>query len=148
MAVRRCFTVLGAAQIQVFDDSGGAAVEMIIEYGGQFCVGNLTRAEGIHIKRYGLGDADRVGELHLAALSKASCYNIFGNVSRHVRGAPIHLGRVFPAEGAAAVAPHSAVGIHDNFAARQAGIADGSPDDEAAGGIDVVRNGPFYVCCG
>ena len=50
----------------------------------------------------------------------------------------IDLGRIFAAERAAAVAAHAAVGVDDDLAAGEAGVAHRSADHEASRGIDVV----------
>ena len=85
-----------------------------------------------------LGHADGVGQLDLGALGQAGGHDVLGDVAGHVGRRAVHLGRVLAAEGAAAVTAHAAVGVHDDLAAGQAGVAHGSADDEAAGGVDVV----------
>ena len=76
--------------------------------------------------------------MHFHALGKACSHDVFGDVARHVACGAVNLGRIFAAEGAAAVASHATVSIHDDFAAGEAGIAHRPADHEAAGGIDVV----------
>ncbi len=99
---------------------------------------DLAGAEGIDQHADRLGDADGIGELHFAALGQAGGHDVLGDVARHVGGGTVHLGRVLAAESAAAVTAHAAVGVDDDLASGQAGVAHGAADDEAAGGVDVV----------
>src|SRR5208283_1173179 len=85
-----------------------------------------------------VSDADGVGELHFAAIGQAGGDYVLGDMTRHVGGGAIDLGRIFSAESAATVASHAAVGVDDDLAAGQAGVAHGAADDETSGGIDVV----------
>ena len=59
-------------------------------------------------------------------------------MARHVASRTIDLGRIFAAECATAVTSHAAIGIDDDLAASQSGVAHGAADDEASGRIDVV----------
>src|SRR5439155_20572276 len=65
-------------------------------------------------------------------------HHVLGYVARHVSAGSVHLGRVFAAEAAAAVASHAAIAVHDDLAPREAGIAHGPADHKASCGIDVV----------
>ena len=85
-----------------------------------------------------LGNTDGVSELHFAAISQTGGDDVFGDIARHVSGRAIDLRRIFAAECAAAVTSHAAVGVDDDLAAGQAGIAHRTANYEAAGGIDVV----------
>ena len=98
----------------------------------------LAGAEGVHHDRNRLRHADRVGQLHFAALRQAGGHDVLGHVARHVAGRAVHLRRILAGERAAAVPAHAAVGVHDDLAAGEAGVAVRSADDEAAGGIDVI----------
>src|SRR5690606_30381558 len=53
-------------------------------------------------------------------------------------GGAVDLGRVLSAERAAAMRRRAPVGIDDDLAARQAGVAVGPADLEASGRVDVV----------
>ena len=63
--------------------------------------------------------------------------DILRDVARHVAGGAVHLGWIFSGKRAAAVTAVAAVGVDDNLAAGEAGVAHGTAGDEAAGGIDV-----------
>ena len=84
--------------------------------------------------------ADRVGQLHFAAIGQAGGDDVLGHVPGHVGGAAIDLGRILAAEGAAAVPAPAAVGIDDDLAPGQAAVAVRAADDEPAGRVDVVRD--------
>ena len=83
-----------------------------------------------------MGDADRVGDLDLAALGEAGGDDVLGDVAGRVGGRAVDLGRVLAGEGAAAVAGHAAVGVDDDLAAGEAGVADRAADHELAGRVD------------
>ncbi len=85
-----------------------------------------------------LGDADRVGQLHFAAVGQSGGDDVLGDVPGHVGGAAVDLGRVLAAEGPAAVPAPAAVGVDDDLAARQAAVAVRTADHEAPGRVDVV----------
>src|SRR5690606_27996121 len=59
----------------------------------------------------------------------------------HVRRGAVDLGGILAAEGAAAVAAAAAVGVDDDLAAGEPGIAVGAADLEAAGGVHVDGDG-------
>jgi hypothetical protein len=99
-------------------------------------------AEGVHPDRDRLGHADGVGELHLAAGGEARRDQVLRHPARGVGGAAVHLGRVLAREGAAAVPAHAAVGVDDDLAAGEPGVAHRAADHEAAGGVH-VEDGPL-----
>ena len=103
---------------------------------GDRLLGDGGGAEGLDHHRDRLGHADGVGHLHLAAGGQAGGHHVLGDVAPHVGGRAVDLGGVLAAEGAAAVAAHAAVGVDDDLAAGDAGVAHGAADDEAAGGVD------------
>ena len=65
-------------------------------------------------------DADRVRDLHLAALGEPGRDDVLRDVARGVGRRTVDLGRVLAGEGAAAVAGHPAVRVGDDLAAGQA----------------------------
>ena len=76
-------------------------------------------------------DADRVGDLDLAAVGQAGRDDVLGHVAGRVGGRAVDLARVLARERAAAVAGHAAVGVDDDLAAGEARVADRAADDEA-----------------
>src|SRR5580704_4475482 len=99
---------------------------------------NLARAERIHQYAYGIGHANGVCELNFTPVRQPSRNNVLRDVTRHVRSRAVHLGRILAAESAAAMPPHATVGVHNNLAAGQPGIAHGPANHEATCGIDVI----------
>ena len=94
-------------------------------------------------------DADGVGELHLALMGEAGRDDVLGDPARGIRGGSVDLGAVLAGEGAAAMATHAAVGVDDDLAAGETGVAHRAADDKAAGGVDVnVRIAPGDVDLG
>ena len=83
-----------------------------------------------------MGLADRVGDLHLAALGQPGGDHVLGDPAHRVGGRAVDLGRVLAGEGAAAVAGVAAVGVDDDLAAGQAGVAHRAADLEPAGRVD------------
>ncbi len=83
-----------------------------------------------------MGDADRVGHLYLAAVGESGGDDVLGDVARRVGSRAVDLRGVLARERAAAVAGHAAVGVDDDLAAGEAGVADGSADHEAPGRVD------------
>src|SRR5580693_3072147 len=99
---------------------------------------NLARAERIHQYAYGIGHANGVCELNFTPVRQPSRNNVLRDVTRHVRSRAVHLGRILAAESAAAMPPHATVGVHNNLAAGQPGIAHGPANDKPTRGIDVI----------
>ena len=101
-----------------------------------FSTGDLLGAEGLDEQADRLGLADRVRDLDLAARGEAGGHDVLGDPAHGVGGGAVDLGRVLAGEGAAAVAGHAAVGVDDDLAAGQAGVAHRAADLEAAGRVD------------
>ena len=81
--------------------------------------------------------ADRVRDLHLAAISKSGRDDVLRHVPRRVGGRTVDLGRVLAAERAATVPRHAAVGVDDDLAAGQAASACGPPSAKSTGRVHV-----------
>ena len=94
-------------------------------------------AVGVYEDADGLGDAYRVGYLDQHLVGYTGGHQVLGDVAGRVCRRAIHLTGVLAGEGSAAVGSLAAVGVHDDLAAGQAGVAVRTSDDELAGGIDV-----------
>ena len=86
-------------------------------------------------------DADRVGDLDLAAVGEARGDDVLRHVARRVRGRAVDLRRILARERAAAVRRGAAVGVDDDLAPGQAGVAHRAADHELAGRVDVDEVG-------
>src|SRR5260221_1210723 len=138
MAVSGCLLINRPAKIERFDDRLRRERKILANELGDFFFGNRASAERVHHHGDGLGDADRIGELNFSAAGEAGGDDVLGDVAGHVAGRAVYFGRILAGEGATAVTAVTAVGIHNDFAAREASIAHWPADDEAAGGVDVI----------
>src|SRR3954470_16203723 len=90
----------------------------------------------VDVERPRLGGSDRVGELDRAALRNTGGDDVLGEVAGDIGCRAVDLGRVLAREGAAAMRAGPAVGIDDDLAAGEAGIAVGAANLEIAGRVD------------
>ncbi len=114
----------------VFDFASHLAV-VHVHFGGTL---------GIHEKSAGLSYPNGIRHLHQYFVAQAGRYHVLGNVTRGVGRRAVYLGRIFTRESPAPVRTLTAVGIHDDLAARQAGITVWTTDHELTGRVDVVGN--------
>jgi hypothetical protein len=82
--------------------------------------------------------ANDIGYLDFQPVSQSRSYDVFSDVTRHVRRRAVYLCRVFTGESAAAVPGNAAISIDDNLAPGAAGIRDRTADDKAPGGVNEV----------
>ena len=136
VTIRSGLLVDGTAQIQHLDDAGGTQVKVLANDLYQLLVGQLAGAEGVHHDGGGLSHADGVGQLDLALVSQAGCYDILGHIAGCVSSRTVYLGAVLTGECTAAVSCVAAVGIYDNLTAGKTGVAVWSADNKTAGWID------------
>src|ERR1044071_4081873 len=132
------FSVDGPEQVELPDDVGGLETEDLADRLFDHFVGDLAGAEGIDADGHGVGMTDGIGELDFGAAGQAGSDDVLGHVTTHVSGAAIHLAGVLARKGAAAVATHAAVAVHDDLSAGQTGVALGPAHDEATGRVDQV----------
>ena len=118
VAVRRGLSEDRLAQVQRAHDRRRAQVERLGDGAGDALDRNRLGAERLDGDVHRPRHADGVGELDLAARGQAGRDDILGHPARRVRRRAVDLGRVLAAEGAAAVAGHTAVGVDDDLAAR------------------------------
>ena len=82
-------------------------------------------------------NADRVCDLDLAAVGEACGDDVLRHIAGCVRGRAVDLRRILAGERAAAVRGRAAVGVDDDLAAGQTGVAHRAADDELAGRVAV-----------
>ena len=126
-----------APQVQLFHDAARRQLEVRAHELGDLLLGNPAGAFRVHHDRDRIGHANRVGELHQRPVGDAGRHDVLGDVARHVAGRAIDLRRILARERAAAVRRRSAVGVDDDLAAGDAGVAVRTADDEAARRVDV-----------
>ncbi len=90
----------------------------------------------VDIERQRLGDADRIAELDRAAAGEARGDDVLGEVAADIGGRAVDLGRVLAGERAAAVRGRAAIGVDDDLAAGEAGVAVRAADLEQPGRVD------------
>ena len=119
-------------QIQLFHNDPRPQIEIRLHDLHQLLAALLART--IRLDEHGqrLRDADGVRELHERASGELGVHERFRDPARQVGGRAVDLAVVLAGEGAAAVRAPAAVGVDDDFAARQAGVALGAADDEEA----------------
>ena len=99
---------------------------------------SVPKVSTVHRDR--VRDADRVGDLHLAAVGEPGGDDVLRHVARRVGGRAVDLRRILARERAAAVAGRAAVGVDDDLAAGEAGVAHRAADHELAGRVDVEKS--------
>ena len=117
--------------------AAGRRSKALPHQGGELRIRQLAGAVRLDQDGDGVGHANGVSQLDLAALGKTGRDDILGDVAGHIGSAAVDLGRVLPGKGAAAVAGVSAVGIDDDLSPGQARVPRGTADDEAAGWVDI-----------
>src|SRR5690606_26128679 len=105
---------------------------------GETVVLDLSGAEGVDKNTHRASDADCVGDLDFAPVGDTRSHDVLGDVARVVTSRTINLRRILAAECAAAVTTHAAVGVDDDLATGETGVAAGTADDETARGVDEV----------
>ena len=138
VAVRGGLGVDRALEVQGVDDGARAQVEDLGDRGADPGRIHGLGAEGFHVGADRTGLADGVGDLDFGALCQAGGHHVLGHPAHGVGRGAVHLGRILAGERAAAVAGHAAVGVDDDLAAGQAGVAHGAADDERAGRVEDV----------
>jgi len=125
-------------QFEVADDAAGAEIKIALNDLAELIIRHDATAVGIDEHGEGLDYSDGIGDLHEGALGETIGNQGLGSPAGRVGGRSIDLGVVLSGEGTTTVSAPAAVGVDDDLAAGQAGVAVGAADDESAGGVDVV----------
>jgi hypothetical protein len=136
VAVVSCFRVNGATEAKVANDFGGAEIKGLVYGFLDSFEANFFSIESIEADGDGMGMANGVGELDFHTIGEAGSNNVLRDIATHVGCASVDFGGVFSTEGATPVATRPSVGIDDDFATGETTVTFGSPDDEAASGIN------------
>ena len=99
-------------------------------------VGQHAGAEGLDVEPDRRRLADRVGDLHLEPVGETGGDGVLRDPAHRVGGRAVDLRRVLAAERATAVTGGAAVGVDDDLAAGESGVALRAADLEAAGRVD------------
>jgi hypothetical protein len=102
----------------------------------QLFVADRTGPEGVDSLHQGTRLADDIGQTDFAFGGQAGGYDVFGDVAGGISAAAVDFAGIFAAKGAAADAGVTAVGIDDDLAAGQAGVALRAGDVPQPGAVD------------
>ena len=138
MAVLGRLEVDGLGEIQLLDDDTGAEVEVVTDDLDELVRVLLRGAVRVDVDGEGLGDTDGVRELDEGTAGEAGGDERLGDPAADVGSRAIDLGEVLAGESTTTVSAPAAVGVDDDLAAGETGIALRATDDEQAGGLDLV----------
>src|SRR5262249_33105696 len=79
-----------------------------------------------------------IRQLNFAAIGESGRNDVLGDITSQIAGRAIDLCRILATESATAVTSHTAVGVDDDLATGQAGVAHRSANNEAPRRVDVV----------
>src|ERR1022692_1080470 len=138
VTVSRGLPVNRPPQVQRFDDPARRELEVSAnQIRDDFRI-HLRSPKRLDQHTDRIGPADRLRQLHFAAPCQPARDHILRNVPRHISRRPVHLRRIFSAECPAAVPSHPAVGVYNNLASSQPGVAHGPTNHKPSRRIDVI----------
>ena len=82
--------------------------------------------------------SNRVGNFELTGLRETGGDDVFRDPTGEVCGGTVDLGGVLTGEGTAPVTGITAIGVDDNLASSQTGVALGAADYKFTGGVDQI----------
>src|SRR5467141_765552 len=136
MAVIGCLPIDRAKEIQLLNDLGRFEIEDVPDRALQFLLIHLACAERIDAHADWLRVPNGVRKRNFTSIRQTGGHDILRYPAAHVSRAAVDFGWIFSRERAAAVPSHSAVGVADDFAARDACVALRAADHEPARWID------------
>lgn len=128
----------GLVEAEVADDATGAEVKVLLHELHEGLLVVLGGAVSVDVDGERVGDTNGVGELDADTVAEVVGHEGLGDPAGGVGGGTVDLGAVLAGEGTTSVGAPTSVGVDDDLSAGEAGVAVGSTDDEAAGGVDVV----------
>ena len=99
---------------------------------------DVACAIGVDEEAHRLCHADGISYLHEHFVGNAGSHSIFSHVACRIGSRAVNLAWVLARECAAAVSAASAVGIDDDFATSESGVAVRSANHEFASRVDVI----------
>jgi hypothetical protein len=129
-----------ATQVQIANDTARAQVKVVLDHFREpsIVLAFHDGAVAVHVDGEGVRHTNGVRDLDQGAATEFRGHDGLGGPARGVGGGTIDLGRVLAGEGTTTVGAPTAVGVDDDLAAGQTGIAMGTTNDEATGRIQVV----------
>ena len=138
MAIACQCTVDRAAKVQTVDNGSRAQVKDLLDGCFNLCIRDAAGAKGVNHDRDRVCNADCISQLNLALVGKSGGNNVFRDPACCIGCTAVDLGRVLAGESAAAVTGISAVGVDNDLASGQAGVAGRTADDKSAGRVDKI----------
>ena len=111
-------------------------------------VADATSTKSVNRDRCRLGNPNGIGHLDLTAFCQPCSDNVLGDIATRIGGRAVYFGRIFAREGPTTVARHAAVGINNDLATGQSGVAHWPTDDELACWVDVIQRVFVKPCSG
>jgi len=142
-ALVRKVSILGSpavdwvGQVQLLDDDTWPEIEVRVDDLDELVTALLTGAVRLHEHGQGLSDTDGVGELDEGPAGELAVHKRLGDPACEIGGRAVDFTVVLTREGTAAVRAPAAVGVDNDLAARQTGIALWTADDEEARRLDL-----------
>lgn len=95
VAIGSGLLVDGFAQVKIPDDGTRAQVKGLGDQLADLLIRDLAGAEGLHVDAEGVGHADGIGHLDLAAVGQAGSHHVLGHPAAGIRRGAIHFRGVF-----------------------------------------------------
>src|SRR5512135_904760 len=109
-------------EIQLFDDPFRREIEVLPDQRHDLLVVDLPGPEGVDKDRDRLRNADRICQLDLYPSGNTRRNDVLCDIARNIGAGAVDLRRVLAGKTAAAVTAHTAVAVHYDLPAGQAGI--------------------------
>ena len=137
MAVLGRLAVDRAGQVELLDDDARPHVEVALDDLDELVRGAVRRAVRLDEHRQRLGDTNGVRQLHQRPPRQLRMHERFGDPPRQIGRRPVDFGVVFAREGPAAMRAPAAVGVNDDLAPGETGVALGTANDEETRRLDL-----------
>lgn len=137
MAVLGGLEVNGAVQAKLANNDTGAEVKVAADDLDELVGGLVRAAVGVDVDGEGLSNTNGVGELNERTAGEAGSDEGLGDPAADVGSRTVDLGKVLAGESTTTVATPATVRVDNDLTAGEAGVALGTTDDEAAGGLDL-----------
>ena len=135
MTVSRGLFIDGSAQIKVIDNRQRTQVKDLTHSLFNLERINLFGSESLNVQAHRCRLPNSVSDLNLGTVSKTGTHNVLGNPTHGVCCRTINLRGVLARERTPAVTSRTAIGINNNLATGQTGIAYGTTLHKTAGRV-------------
>src|SRR5690606_32882115 len=122
MAIGRGLRIDRLVEVELPANAGRRKVDHLADPHLDDLLRNRPGAVQGHIDGQGLRNADGIGKLDRATISKARGNDTLRHIARGIGGRTVHLRRILPRERTAAMWRGATIGVDDYFAPCEAGI--------------------------